>query len=242
MDTPTRKFPVVEIFGPTIQGEGPQVGVRAAFVRFGGCDYRCAWCDSAHAVLPEDVRLARRMTAEEIVRQVRRIDVPLVVLSGGNPLLHELADVVNWLHDADYSVSVETQGSVYKPWINLLDHVVVSPKPPSSNMTHDHAILQAFMHAIQVPMSIKVPCFDSEDVQWAAHVARAFPDVPMFVSIVTLMGGLDGTYEGGHVDTRDDLGRRFVQVMKWVDDEPDLRRARVIPQLHVFAWGHDRGH
>ena len=57
------RFPVVEVFGPTIQGEGELAGVPTAFVRFGGCDYRCTWCDSLHAVLPEDVREAPRMTA-----------------------------------------------------------------------------------------------------------------------------------------------------------------------------------
>ena len=49
-------LPVVEVFGPTIQGEGELAGVPTAFVRFGGCDYRCSWCDSLFAVLPEDVR------------------------------------------------------------------------------------------------------------------------------------------------------------------------------------------
>jgi 7-carboxy-7-deazaguanine synthase len=44
---------ISEIFGPTVQGEGPLVGRPTVFVRTGGCDYRCAWCDTLYAVLPE---------------------------------------------------------------------------------------------------------------------------------------------------------------------------------------------
>jgi 7-carboxy-7-deazaguanine synthase len=51
----TRTYPVVEVFGPTIQGEGALAGLPTLFVRFGGCDYRCSWCDSLLAVLPEQV-------------------------------------------------------------------------------------------------------------------------------------------------------------------------------------------
>lgn len=42
-----KKIPVLEIFGPTIQGEGMVIGQKTMFVRTGGCDYRCSWCDSA---------------------------------------------------------------------------------------------------------------------------------------------------------------------------------------------------
>ena len=44
---------ISEIFGPTIQGEGPLMGRPTVFVRTGGCDYRCRWCDTLYAVLPE---------------------------------------------------------------------------------------------------------------------------------------------------------------------------------------------
>ena len=53
---------VVETFGPTIQGEGPYAGRVCHFVRFGGCDYRCTWCDSMHAVDPGLVRIADDLT------------------------------------------------------------------------------------------------------------------------------------------------------------------------------------
>ena len=53
-------FPVIEIFGPTIQGEGAEAGLPTHFVRLGGCDYRCSWCDTMYAVDPATVRANAR--------------------------------------------------------------------------------------------------------------------------------------------------------------------------------------
>lgn len=51
-----KTLPVIEIFGPTVQGEGAEAGVPTHFLRLGGCDYRCAWCDTMYAVDPATVR------------------------------------------------------------------------------------------------------------------------------------------------------------------------------------------
>jgi hypothetical protein len=66
-DVKEKRIAVVEIFGPTIQGEGPLAGSKTMFIRFGGCDYRCQKCDSLHAVIPGAVKAgARYLTAEEL--------------------------------------------------------------------------------------------------------------------------------------------------------------------------------
>src|SRR5579863_9040838 len=93
----TKTFPVIEIFGPTIQGEGAEAGIPTHFVRVGGCDYRCSWCDTMYAVDPESVRdNAEQLTSEEIVDRVVGLDgTPgWVTISGGNPALHELGQLV----------------------------------------------------------------------------------------------------------------------------------------------------
>src|SRR4051812_15258987 len=107
-------LPVIEIFGPTVQGEGPDAGRPAYFVRLGGCDFRCAWCDSMYAVDPAEVRAnAVRLHAQEIEERLSRLEPgpTLVVLSGGNPALLEVAELVDLLHSAKFDVAVETQGS-----------------------------------------------------------------------------------------------------------------------------------
>ncbi len=63
---------ISEIFGPTIQGEGALIGQPTVFVRTGGCDYRCAWCDSLHAV---DSRMRaewRAMSTDECLMRFAR--------------------------------------------------------------------------------------------------------------------------------------------------------------------------
>src|SRR4051812_31526998 len=157
-------LPVVEIFGPTVQGEGPDAGIPAYFVRFGGCDFRCSWCDSMHAVEPKAVRTnAERLSATEITERVRTLeDGPsLVVLSGGNPALLGLRGLVNELHAAGYEVAVETQGSIWRDWLGQVDRLVTSPKGPSSGMDTPQVRRQfeAFMARARdagVPTALKV--------------------------------------------------------------------------------------
>src|SRR4051812_1078469 len=130
-------LPVVEIFGPTVQGEGPDAGRPAYFVRFGGCDFRCSWCDSMYAVDPAAVRSnAERLSAHEVEQRLSALDAgpSLVVLSGGNPALLDLAELVERLQAAGVEVAIETQGSVWRDWLASVDRLVVSPKGPSSGM------------------------------------------------------------------------------------------------------------
>src|SRR6185437_15824913 len=109
------KSPVLEIFGPTIQGEGMVIGQKTMFVRTAGCDYRCSWCDSAFTwdgSAKDDIIL---MTAEDIYNELQRLGenrFSHVTLSGGNPaLLPGLDALVSLLHENGIDVAVETQGS-----------------------------------------------------------------------------------------------------------------------------------
>src|SRR3712207_8798896 len=72
--TATKTYPVIEIFGPTIQGEGAEAGLPTHFVRLGGCDYRCAWCDTMYAVDPRTVRdTAERLSGETIIERLQTL-------------------------------------------------------------------------------------------------------------------------------------------------------------------------
>ena len=76
------KIPVLEIFGPTIQGEGRVIGRKTMFVRTAGCDYRCSWCDSAFTwdgSAKDDIEL---LTAQDIYDRLKEI--------GGNQLIMSL--------------------------------------------------------------------------------------------------------------------------------------------------------
>jgi 7-carboxy-7-deazaguanine synthase len=234
-------FPVVEIFGPTIQGEGPDAGQPAYFVRFGGCDYRCTWCDSMHAVDPAEVRAhAERLTTEQILQRVDELpDGPnLIVLSGGNPALLDLGSLVQEFKLDSKQVAVETQGSRWRDWLSEVSQLVISPKPPSSGMAGPAQLdaLQAFMSNV-TPASapvLKIVVFDQADLAWAIARHREHPGLPLFLSAGTDVGLPEDK-------TLSRLRERFRWLCEATARQVALQDARVLPQLHVIAWGTAKG-
>jgi 7-carboxy-7-deazaguanine synthase len=128
----SQRIRISEIFGPTIQGEGPLIGRPTVFVRTAGCDYRCSWCDTLYAVLPEYRDEWSAMTASEILTRVNGLvgnQPVLISLSGGNPALQPLDDLISLAHQSGHSLAMETQGSLAQPWFAKLDWLILSPKP-----------------------------------------------------------------------------------------------------------------
>src|SRR3954471_17481940 len=109
----TRSLLVSEIFGLTIQGEGRSVGVPCAFLRLGGCNLHCTWCDTPYTWVFDDrhtvlhgahkrydpVEELQRLSVEDVINQLRHVqpdEYGLVVISGGEPMLQQdvLADLI----------------------------------------------------------------------------------------------------------------------------------------------------
>lgn len=236
----SRRFPVIETFGPTIQGEGSLAGLPTYFVRFGGCDFRCSWCDSMHAVEPAQVKAnAELLTAAEITERI--LELPAgpewVTLSGGNPAMLKLEELNKSLFAAGFKTAVETQGTLWKDWLAEVDVLTISPKPPSSGMTEkQEAALPDFMTTAsleRVPRgldALKIVVFDEVDLQWALGVFRTYPTWRKFLSV--------GTVVGEHAY---DTLERMQWLMARVSVLPEGKDVRVLPQLHVLAWGHVQG-
>lgn len=237
-------LPVVEIFGPTIQGEGTLAGLPTYFVRFGGCDYRCSWCDSLHAVLPAQVRAnAERLYPAAILDRIAELpDGPeWITLSGGNPALLELGGLVEALHARDFKVAVETQGSKWRGWLEDVDCLTVSPKPPSAGMAdkvdRDLARFMRDTGGANESDALKIVVFDDADYEWAREILAAYPDWPAFLSC-----GTDPPAEGeDYTTTLVRIGDRYRWLCERAAGDPALARARILPQMHVWAWGHARG-
>lgn len=224
---------VVEVFGPTVQGEGPYAGRVTHFVRFGGCDYRCSWCDSMHAVEPALVRQAPDLTAPETAACLAALGpAPMLVMSGGNPALQQLDGFIDLVRKRYQVLAVETQGTVWRPWLGRVDSLVVSPKPPSSGEAtarNRRRYAQFMVDAVGHPgLVLKYVIFDESDLAWAreTHIAG----VPLHLSVGTLPD-----------DTPEALGERYGWLCEHVIASPALHDAVVLPQLHVVAWGHRVG-
>lgn len=235
-------LPVVEIFGPTIQGEGPQAGRPALFVRFGGCDFRCSWCDSLYAVEPVFVREAERLPTNAVIQRLRSLArAPmLVVLTGGNPALLELGLLVRALRSAGYETAVETQGSFWRDWLTRVDQLVISPKPPSSGMAgvKQSQMLRKFVSRLRkvsgADVVFKVVIFDEEDLAWAAQLRAEIAGFPMILSAGTTVGL-------GEIATFRLLRERYAWLCETAAADPAFADTRILPQLHVLAWGTRRG-
>jgi 7-carboxy-7-deazaguanine synthase len=240
----TQSFPVIELFGPTVQGEGPEAGRPAYFIRFGACDFRCSWCDSLYAVDPGEIRAhATQMSSAEIRTALDELTAgpTLVVLTGGNPALHHLDELVEEMQRDGFDVAVETQGSIYRSWLARVDRLVVSPKPPSSGEASDRhwdQLGQFMASALEVraALALKVVVFDQDDLAYAKQVARAWPAVPLHLSVGTDPEPAPSA-EGDKVQILD----RFRWLCEAAAEAPELSGVQVLPQLHVLAWGRARG-
>lgn len=103
----------------SIQGEGANTGEAAVFVRFSGCNLRCAFCDTEHWRHTD-------MSEEEITEQVAKYPARLVVLTGGEPTLQLTETLIDKLHSLGKRIAVETNGT--RPVPKGVDWVTVSPK------------------------------------------------------------------------------------------------------------------
>jgi 7-carboxy-7-deazaguanine synthase len=183
MSDKDHRYPVIEIFGPTIQGEGIMSGTVSHFLRFGGCGLRCNWCDSMYAVDPTQVKANRTMMTDgQIFQYIKTLpNAPWVTLTGGDPAIQpDLAPLINWLNLEGIRVAIETQGQYFPEWLDELDCVTFSPKPPSSGNVVDPNDMALWLskrmsfnnHPKKARTCVKVVVFDEEDFQYAIGVLR----------------------------------------------------------------------
>jgi 7-carboxy-7-deazaguanine synthase len=230
---------IAEIFGPTIQGEGALIGEPTVFVRTGGCDYRCAWCDSLHAVDPAYRHTWAAMSADAVWAEVSLLSkgYPLTVsLSGGNPAIQDFTQLIALGHAKGYRFACETQGSIAKRWFGDLDTLVLSPKPPSSGETVDWNAFDACLLAAKGAGNIvmKIVIFDDVDYAWARAAADKYPDLPLYL-------------QPGNLEVDPDVAvdpQLLADKLLWLVDKTindSWFAPRVLPQLHVLLWGNKRG-
>jgi 7-carboxy-7-deazaguanine synthase len=239
----TSRFPVMEIFGPTVQGEGMVIGQKTMFVRTAGCDYSCAWCDSAFTWDGSGKHEIRMLTAADIAAELVSLGGDTfshVTLSGGNPaLLANLHELIGLLHERGIRVAIETQGSRWQDWFLLIDELTLSPKPPSSKMLTDWGILDGIVEKLAKNsrnFSLKVVIFDEQDLKYAARIHERYPHVPLF-----LQTGNDDLVEMDTAVLTQRLLKNYEWLIESVMASTELQSVRVLPQLHTWIWGNKRG-
>lgn len=234
------KIPVLEVFGPTIQGEGRVIGRKTMFVRTAGCDYRCSWCDSAFTwdgSAKEDIQL---MSAEEIYNKLREVggdNFNHVTISGGNPaLIKGIQDLVDLFEEHHIQTALETQGSKFQPWMTQIDDLTISPKPPSSNMKPNLDILDSVIEqCVPESLNLKVVIFDEDDFEFAKMIHHRYPSIPFYLQV-------GNPYLDEEVDNHTSkLLQRYEQLVERVMTNSDMNNVYVLPQLHTLLWSNMKG-
>jgi 7-carboxy-7-deazaguanine synthase len=155
------KLPVMESFY-TIQGEGFHQGKAAYFIRLGGCDVGCVWCDvkeswnaDAHQKYSVDEIVEKAKSSQPSTVDSRR----LAVITGGEPLLHNLDDLTKALQDAGFKTNIETSGSslLSGTW----DWICVSPKKFKAPLPE----------ILPLANELKIVVFNQSDFAWAEEYA-----------------------------------------------------------------------
>ena len=125
MTNPTNKtdtFPIMESFY-SVQGEGYHTGKPAYFIRLGGCNVFCSWCDVKESW---DPNIHERFSIDDIVKRVIKHPVKCAIITGGEPLIHNLTELTKALKQQNIQTFLETSGS--SAFSGDWDWVCLSPK------------------------------------------------------------------------------------------------------------------
>ncbi|PZG42027.1 7-carboxy-7-deazaguanine synthase QueE [Spongiactinospora gelatinilytica] len=228
---------VSEVFGPTVQGEGPSCGRRAAFVRLGGCNLGCSWCDTPYTWDGHrfDLRAElSRMAVADIADQIAEMNVPLVVITGGEPLLQQdypaFGELLRLLWDVEVEVetngtrvpSTATAGGVSRFNVGLK---LASSGEPESRRIVPQALAFFRRLAGHDGACFKAVCRDEADVAELADLAESHVIDPADVWVMP--EGVTAEATTTH--------------LRQIADPAIAAGFNLTPRLHVLAWNDERG-
>ncbi len=150
-------YPIMEHFY-TIQGEGNYSGTSAYFIRLGGCDVGCVWCDVKDSW---DAEIHPKIQVSTLISEIEKHPAKLVVITGGEPAMHNLNALVNALKNIHKTVAIETSGTAELH--GKVDWYTFSPKKFKA------PIEEAYSKANE----LKIIVFNKSDLAWAEeHAAK----------------------------------------------------------------------
>jgi organic radical activating enzyme len=156
---PAAALPVMEQFY-TIQGEGFNTGRAAYFIRLGGCDVGCVWCDVKESW---DADAHPRYAIADLVASASEYPGRNVVITGGEPLMHDCLPLTKALQEAGFKTWIETSGA--HPLSGNWDWICVSPKKFKAPLP------EVLAHADE----LKIIVFNDSDFKWAEEHAALVP-------------------------------------------------------------------
>ncbi len=162
----TQTLPVMESFY-TIQGEGFHAGRAAYFIRLGGCDVGCVWCDVKESW---DASKHPQIAIDQLAHEAKAEPGRLAVITGGEPLMHDLTQLTKALQDQGFETNIETSGS--HPLSGTWNWICLSPKKFKAPLP------EIFAQANE----LKVVIFNKHDFAWAEeNAAKVSADCKLYM-------------------------------------------------------------
>lgn len=160
------QLPVMEHFY-TLQGEGFHQGKAAYFIRLGGCDVGCVWCDVKDSW---DAEKHPKFEIADLVSIVKKTETQIVVITGGEPLMHNLDELTKKLQAAGLKTNIETSGA--HPLSGSWDWICLSPKKFKAPLPE----------ILPKANELKVVIFNKSDFLWAEkYAAKVSPDCKLYL-------------------------------------------------------------
>ena len=162
----SENLPLMEDFY-TIQGEGAYQGHAAYFIRLGGCEVGCVWCDVKESW---DAAAHPLVAVEDMVRKAKHSKCSIVVVTGGEPAHYDLRELTAQVHSVDMRTHIETSGAyeITGEW----DWVCLSPKKFKKPVESSYPLAN----------ELKVVIYNKSDFQWAEeHAAKVSQDCLLYL-------------------------------------------------------------
>ena len=151
----------------TIQGEGFHQGKAAYFIRLGGCDVGCVWCDVKDSW---DASKHPLLNIDDLMSTIEKTPAKLVVITGGEPLMHDLTYITCALQAKGFQTNIETSGS--SPLSGNWDWICLSPKKFKAPVPE----------ILPFANELKVVIFNKSDFDWAEkYAALVSPDCKLYL-------------------------------------------------------------
>lgn len=228
---------ISEIFGPTVQGEGPTSGQPCAFVRTSNCNLDCKWCDTPYTwdwTRYNKTLEQKTVTIQDVHTQLSTMPVRRVVISGGEPLLQQQAvtQLAQMLHTDGWAIEIETNGTIPPQGpLQSLAQFNVSIKLPHAKTTANPVRPVAIKTFAQMahddmPVYFKWVAANPSDIKLIKELS-AKHDLPKKNTWVMPLG----------TNTRD-----VAATTELLADHIVHAGFHASTRMHVFMWGDKRGH
>lgn len=158
-------FPVMESFY-SIQGEGTHSGKPSYFIRLAGCDVNCDWCDVKDSW---DIDSSQYKSIDEITNEIKKFSTDLVIITGGEPLMHNLTDLTSALKKLGKKIHIETSGT--HPVSGYFDWICFSPKKFKKPLDD----------FFKMSNELKIIISKDSDFRWAEYLLRQIKNKPELI-------------------------------------------------------------